>query len=273
MNEIAIERLARRLLKCPFDQRLFDSDLSLRLHLCDAHRKEISRPHRVACQTATGNTERPKQLYCCPHCDFVVPEPSAENPLTGILNHIRAEHPNPDPFEPVRLSFAVSTDEELIDGYLEQQGSIERRACAREGYTAICADDDSIALHWTEQHCETVTVEEALRTLETDPERFRILLAKIFCELAEEEARNRLAYREPDDGYVIHHSPSVPRVRSRAAESIVYVEHEPVHFLDRELDELLEREVGMTQWKSRLEKNGRKEGSKPSRSNCGSATS
>jgi hypothetical protein len=242
MNEIVIERLARRLQKCPFDQQLFNSALSLRLHLVAAHSVEISRPHRVACQTTAANTERPRQLYCCPHCDFVVPEPSSENPLSGILNHIRAEHPNPNTFEPVRLSFAVSTDEELIDGYMEQQGSIERRACAREGCSAICADNDSIALHWTEEHRETVGVEEARQLLAGDPERFRIPLAEIFRELGEEEARNRLAYREPDDSYAIHHSPSIPRVRSRPTESIVYVEREPVHFLDRELEELLERE-------------------------------
>src|SRR5437660_3975654 len=166
MNEIVIERLARRLLKCPFDQQLFDSDLSLRLHLCDAHRTEISRAHRVACQTATENNERPKRLYCCPHCDFVVPDPSDENPLSAILNHIRIEHPNPNPFEPVKSSFAVSKDEELIDGYMEQQGSIERRACARQGCTAICADDDSIALHWTEEHCQPLTADEARGALE-----------------------------------------------------------------------------------------------------------
>ncbi|MBI2926618.1 MAG: hypothetical protein HYY24_13060 [Verrucomicrobia bacterium] len=238
MNEIVIERLARRLLKCPFDGELFDSALGLRLHLCDAHRTQISRPHRVACQASPENTERPRQLYCCPHCDFVVPEPSDQNPHSGIVNHLRAEHPNP--FGPVQVSFAVSSDEELIDGYMEQQGSIERRACER--CRTIYVDDDSIALHWTEEHLETVTVEEVRRTIETDPERFRILLAEIFRELEEDEARNRLAYREPDDGYPIHHSPSVPRVQSRPAESIVYIERESLHFLDRELDELLERE-------------------------------
>src|SRR5437667_4772317 len=100
MNKIVIERLAQRLLKCPFDQQLFDSAFSLRLHLCDAHRTEISRSHRVACQGSAENTERPKQLYCCPHCEFVVPEPSCQNPHDSIINHIRTEHPNPNPFEP-----------------------------------------------------------------------------------------------------------------------------------------------------------------------------
>jgi len=242
MNEIIIERLARRLLKCPFDGELFDSALCFRLHLCNDHRTQISRPHRVACQADTQNTERPKQLYCCPHCDFVVPEPSYQNPHSGIGNHIQAKHPNPNQFEPTKVSFTVSTDEELIDGYMEQQGSIERRACARDNCTTICADDDSIALHWVEEHCETATVEEIRQALEAGSEKFRILLAEIFRELEDEEARNRLAYREPDDGYVIHHSPSVPRVRSRPAESIVYVERESVRFLDQELEELLEGE-------------------------------
>jgi hypothetical protein len=249
MNEIIIERLARRLLKCPFDQQLFDSAFGLRKHLCDEHRAQISRPHRVACQTDTRNTERPKQLYCCPHCDFVVPEPSYQNPHSGIVNHIRAEHPNPNQFEPTELSFAVSKDEELIDGYMEQQGSIERRACAHEGCSTIHNDDDSVALHWAEEHRETVTDEEVRRVFEADPERFRAFLAEIFRELEEEEVRNRLAYRAADDGYVIHHSPGVPRVRSRPAESIVYVEREPVRFDNRELEELLEREG----WDAELE--------------------
>ncbi len=180
--------------------------------------------------------------FTAAHCDFVVPDPSSDNALSGILNHIRFEHPNSNPVEPARMSFAVSTDEELIDGYMEQQGSIERRACSREGCTAMCADDDSIALHWAEEHREAVTIEEVRRAIETDPERFRVQLAEIFHELEQEDARNRLAYREPEDGYVIHHSPSVPRVRSGPAESIVYVEREPVRFLDRELEELLESE-------------------------------
>ena len=234
MSEIVIERLARSLVKCPFDQQLFYSSLGLRLHLCDAHRTEISRLHPVACQTGDRNTERPRQLYCCPHCDFVVPDPFDGSPTSEIINHIRGEHAN------VRLSFAVSSDEELIDGHIEQRGSVERRACVSCG--TMCADDDSIALHWVEEHCERVSADEARRALEADPERFRVQLAEIFSEIEEEEARKRLAYREPDDGYAIHHSPGVPRVRSRPAESIVYVEREPVHFVDRELEELLERE-------------------------------
>lgn len=67
-------------------------------------------------------------------------------------------------------------------------------------------------------------------------------MAEIFSEIEEEEAREQLAYREPDDRYVIHHSPSVPRVRSRQTESIVYIEREPAPFPNRELEELLERE-------------------------------
>lgn len=238
-EEEVSKRLARRLLKCPFDQQLFDSDLSLRLHLCDAHRQDISRPHRVACQVAAENTERPKRLKCCPHCDFVVADFPDQRPQVGMFHHIRDEH-HSNPFEPVQVSFRVSEDEEVIDGYMEQQGSIERRACVRCG--TICADDDSIALHWVMEHCERVTTDEAQHVLEADPEKFRVQLAEIFSEIEDEEARKRLAYREPDDGYLIHHSPGVPRVRSRPAESIVYIEREPVHFFDLELEELLERE-------------------------------
>jgi hypothetical protein len=235
-------RLARRLLKCPFDQQLFDSALGLRLHLYGAHRTEISRPHRVACQRSSENVERPRQLYCCPHCDFAVPDPSWSNPTSEMIEHVRSEHPGPDPCVPVWLSFAVSTDEELIDGYMEQSGSIERRACAREGCITICADDDSVALHWGEEHCDNPSAEEAPRAFEADPEKLGVLLAEIFAEIAEEETRERLARREPDDGYVIHHSPSVPRVRSKPGEYIVYINRESLRFEDREVEELLERE-------------------------------
>lgn len=240
MNEIVIERLAQRLHKCPFDQQLFDSALGLRLHLCAAHPAEISRPHRVACQAPSDNAERPRQLYCCPHCDFVVPDPFDQSPVSAILDHVQAEHRSPNPCEPVRLGFAVSTDEELIDGYVEQQGSIDWRACTR--CNTVCADEDSVALHWVEEHCGPVAAAEARQALEADTERFRVQLAEIFSEIEEEEARKRLAYRETDDGYIIHHSPNAPRVRSKPAESIVYVERESVRFADRELEELLERE-------------------------------
>src|SRR5690242_8944613 len=135
---IFIERLAQRLLRCPFDEVLFGSALGLRLHLCDTHRLQISRPHRVA-RHSVVREQRPRQLYCCPHCDFVVPDTLEQSPLSEILNHIRAEHPNPNPFEPVSLSFAVSTDEELIDGYMESLESVERRACIHSGCNMICA--------------------------------------------------------------------------------------------------------------------------------------
>src|SRR5207302_10905337 len=72
---------------------------------------------------------------------------------------------------------------------------------------------------------------------ENNPERFRAALAECLAEVAEEEIRRRLSVREPDDGYEIHHSPSVPRVRSAPGESIIYVEREAVSLLDREIEE------------------------------------
>src|SRR6266571_2260130 len=110
MSETVIERLARRLSKCPFDQELFDSGklaLSLRLHLCEAHVAEICLPHRIARPPDSDLGERPRKLYCCPLCDFAVPNPGVENPLSAIINHIEVEHSRPDG-GPVHIEFRIS---------------------------------------------------------------------------------------------------------------------------------------------------------------------
>ena len=100
-----------------------------------------------------------------------------------------------------------------------------------------------MAEHWIESHYEeVVTVQEARSALESHPERFRRTLTECLVEVAEEEVLRRLTIREPDDGYEIRHSPAVPRVRSAPSESIIYVEHEAVTMLDREVEELFRYE-------------------------------
>jgi len=67
-------------------------------------------------------------------------------------------------------------------------------------------------------------------------------LAESLVETADEETRQRLSAQEPDDGYVIHHCPNVPRVRSRPSEHIVFIEREAVNLTDLEMGKLLECE-------------------------------
>ena len=218
MNDAVLRHFAERLSKCPCCGEVFESQLSLRLHLCESHKTEICRSHRIQCPTAFKGIERPSKLRFCGHClEANSPEPFASDAFGKIDNHIRVEHSHPS--SPTRLTFSVSEDSTLIDKFMDEQGFHEVRACSRCG--EIFDDDASVALHWAERYCEAPSIEEARRAFEADPERFRAVLAESLVETAEEEARQRLAAHEPDDGYIIHHCPNVPRVRSRPSEHIV----------------------------------------------------
>src|SRR5437867_3699133 len=141
MSEIVIERLARRLCKCPFDEELFDSGnsaLSLRLHLSEMHSADICQPDVVARPATANAAERPRRLCCCHHCGFIAPDPGDENPITLIDNHIRTEHPNP--VGPVQIRFRISEDETVIDKFMEQQGSVEVCVCKHASCNQIFAD-------------------------------------------------------------------------------------------------------------------------------------
>jgi len=236
MRDSVIECLAQRLVKCPFDGQLFDSSnsaLGLRLHLCESHAGEIFQPHRITRRQPFDSGDRPRKLYCCVDCDFAAPPGDA---IASITQHITAEHPNPR--GPTIISFRTSEDEDLIDRFVEQQGTIEVHICSYPNCSQIFDDEARVAEHWVETHSDAgVMVEEVRSALENNPERFRAALAECLAEVAEEEIRRRLSVREPDDGYEIHHSPSVPRVRSAPGESIIYVEREAVSLLDREIEE------------------------------------
>ncbi len=241
MNEAVFENLAKHIFKCPCCAGIFESQLGLRLHLCGSHVTEICRHYRVPRQTSLDGTERPEKLYLCGQCfQYVVPETFGRNPISEIESHIRAEHPNPS--GPTQIKLAVSEDTTLIDQFVDQQASQEVCACNFTNCSEVCADEASVALHWAEKHCEAVTVEEARRAFEADPERFRAVLAASLDEVAREEARQELSTQEPDDGYVVHHCPNVPRVRSRPSEHIVFIEREVVSLADSEMEELLEYE-------------------------------
>src|SRR6266851_3015589 len=164
MNDAVLRHFAERLSKCPCCGEVFESQLSLRLHLCESHKTEICRSHRIQCPTAFKGIERPASVFFCGHClELGVPEPFVVPGGTGgIYDHIKAEHSNPS--EPTRLTFSVSEDSTLIDKFMEQQGFQDVCACC--SCDEIFDDDAAVALHWAESHCEAPTVEEARRAFE-----------------------------------------------------------------------------------------------------------
>ncbi|MDO8542659.1 MAG: hypothetical protein Q7S40_19640 [Opitutaceae bacterium] len=238
MDEMIWAPLASRLLKCPLDDQLFDSSIGLRLHLCESHAERICRHNRVPRQVALQEIEIPEKLFLCGHCGFIVP--AAEHGDSGMVRHIRAAHPNP--FGAIQVKFSVSTDSTLIEQFVEAEMSHEVCSCSYSECAQVFSDEPSVALHWAEEHCSAPSIEETRRAFEADPDRFRRPLAECLSEIAEEEIRRCLSAPAPDDGYVIRHSPNVPKIRSKPGEHIIYVEREPVRFLDRELEELLEYE-------------------------------
>ncbi len=239
MNDVIFERLAKRLLKCSFDDRLFDSSLDLRLHLCEFHAQRICEHRRAPRRVSLTSADVPEKLLLCGHClQFVVPEKG--DAISKVHQHILAEHPNP--FGKAELKMAVSDDSALIEQFVEGEISEEICACSYPDCQQIFSDVSRVALHWAEEHCRVPSVDETQRAFELDPDRFSRLWAACVSEINEEETQLRLTVPASDDGYVIHHSPDVPRVRSKPGEYIIYVEREPVSFFDRELEELLECE-------------------------------
>src|SRR5437016_1348576 len=121
MGGTVIERLARRLRRCPFDQELFDrtnSALQLRLHLREAHSNEICPTHRIARLSSSEPEERPTKLYCCRDCDFATPY------FTEVVSHIQTEHPDPRG-GPAHIGFRISEDETVIDTFMERRESVD----------------------------------------------------------------------------------------------------------------------------------------------------
>lgn len=239
MSEIDLKGLAERLWKCPFDNEVFDSSLSLWSHLCELHGRDIWQLHQVKGQVFLGDIERPEKLTFCGHCfDFVVPSAPGRHPITEIDQHIREQHPNPS--GPRKLTISVSTDSKLIDLFMRQQTLREVYVCKK--CTESFSDEASVADHWVKNHCEMATVEEVAYVLETDPQRLEDALTDFLEAASAERNRHQNAPPEQEDGYVIHHCPDVPRVRSKPSEHIVYIARQPVRLPDEELQELLEYE-------------------------------
>ena len=129
----------------------------------------------------------------------------------------------------------------MIDRFVLQQETIEVCLCKAPNCNQIFADEARVAKHWIENHCAHPTAEETRHAIEAQPERFEDALTTALAEFAEEIWLQHSA-RESDDGCVIRHCPSVPRVRSKRSESIVYIERESVRMPNAELQELLECE-------------------------------
>lgn len=247
MNDTLYRRLAEKLVKCPFCGRIFESLHSFRIHLCQCHATDICRAHQsLRADPEIENIDTPTRLFFCAHClDFVVADTEIPHPVRAIEQHIREAHPNP--YGAIQLSFCISTDPTRIAIHMHGRRVRRDYQCTAAGCLKIYASVSHVSEHWIDEHfcsgANPVTPEEALAALEKEPERFRPLVAQCLEEMAADEARALLAWREPDDGYVIHHSPCVPRVRSNPTAYYVYVERECVSMHQRELEELLEAEA------------------------------
>ena len=242
ISENVLERLAKRLWKCPFDQKLFNSPSRLRLHLVESHEGDICQRRRLPQQVPLGNVENPTKLTFCGHClDCMVPDAPDRHPVSEIARHIREKHPNP--LGPSVMTFTITTDSTLIRQLMDEQTCPVVCACNASDCGELFSHEDLVAGHWIEKHCSNATVQEARHLVETDPERFGPTLEECLAGELVENHRLKQSGAESEDGYMISHCPIVPRVRSRPSECIVYIERERVRFFDDELEELLEYEI------------------------------
>lgn len=172
----------------------------------------------------------------------MVPDAVGRSALSEIPAHIKESHPNPSG-APTQVSLSWSTDPELINQFMRDQALEEVFACNGVGCSEVFANEDSVATHWVEQHCDHPTVDEVRAALTVDdPERFSGLLAEILSEIEAGGVGPGPSFPEPDDGYRIRHLPSVPRVRSRPSEFIVYIEKQLVRLREDDFEDLLEYE-------------------------------
>lgn len=237
MSAIDLKRFAESLWKCPFDNELFDSYLSFWSHLCELHGSDISQRHRVKGGLSLGDIERPRKLTFCGHCfDFVVPSAPDRYPASEIDRHNQEQHPNPS--GPRELKISISTDPKLIDRFMEEETLRDVYTCNR--CAESFSDEASVAEHWAKDHRESPSAEEIARVVETDPGRLQDALRDFLNAASADEKRYQSEFQEREDGYVIHHSPDVPRIRSKPSEHIIYIEGEaPGRLPDDELQELL----------------------------------
>lgn len=236
-SERILKRLAKRLLRCPFDEEVFDSKAALKEHLEGAHSDEICGEKLIPKQDGLREIEPPTRLTFCGHClNFVVPNGPCRNATTEVDRHIRAEHPNPS--GPRELKIRVTSDPDLIAQFIEADKFTRVFECSELGCSAISRTKLDAAEHWVETHCFCPSVEDVRKLMEADPERFGALLEECFKAELEQERTDRLCQRE-SDAYPVRHYPNVPRIRSRPSEYIVYVDGEKATVNREDYDEML----------------------------------
>jgi hypothetical protein len=241
MEEQVLTRIANRLWKCPFEGELFHSCEDLLFHLVGSHSENIARTRRIPGKVFLGDVEAPSKLILCGHClSFGVPDAPGRYPISEIDLHVRNEHSGPS--EVASLALKVTEDPLLILRFVEEQAGEDVCICMSEGCGELFGNMDRIAHHWIESHCSSVTTDDVRRAIEIDPDRFGAEIEGALSHSLRETLSRRHLLSAPEDGYQIHHTPDVPRVRSRAAESIVYIDRERVRLPITELAKLLEFE-------------------------------
>jgi hypothetical protein len=169
MTDAVLNRLAQRLLKCPFDDELFDSAASIESHLVECHEEQICQWIRVPMQVAEKDAERPTKIYICGVCRrFMVPNTAGRYPLGEIPRHIEDEHTDPSRLRPA-VSILCSTDPEFIDRCVGEQDAC---ACCGEGCNQVFSDVEAAVVHWTKEHVEHAKAEDVQRVLQANPEQF-----------------------------------------------------------------------------------------------------
>ena len=243
MTDAVLNRLAQRLLKCPFDPELFDSAAELQSHLLECHGDQICEKRRVPKRVAQKDIERPTAIHICGLCfEFMVPNIEGRNALSEIPAHGKETHSNPN-LPPSTPPIWRSDDAALIDKFMTDQGLEDVCPCRAEGCRRVFSDVEAAAVHWTKEHVEHAKAEDVRHALESDPERDQEWFGELLAaEMEAEQVRTRPPIQAPDDAYPIHHMPSVPRVRSKPGEFIVYVERELARMPEIELLELMEIE-------------------------------
>lgn len=227
MTDAVLNRLAQRLLKCPFDPELFDSATELQSHLLDCHGDQICEKRRVPKRVAQKDIERPTVIHICGLCfEFMVPNIEGRNALSEIPAHGTETHSNPN-LPPSTPPIWRSDDAALIDKFMTDQGLEDVCPCRAEGCRRVFSDVEAATVHWTKEHVEHAKPEDVQRVLHANPEqfceRFDDVIAEVLAETEAEVARAARAEHRPHDGYRIRHMPPVPRVRSRPSEAVIYI--------------------------------------------------
>ena len=233
MTDAILSRVARWLLKCPFDPELFDSAAEIQTHLLECHGDRICKRQRVLRQNADHDAERPVSLTICKYCEdegsyYAIPRYEDRAPDDDMRAHIKQKH-SPASGRPlltsVRVPFLALNIAEEIAKFMDWQRWKDEFACC----FGQCSEryDDPIHLleHWMDRHVQAPTVEDVRHALESDPEEFQEKFPELLAAAMEEERdRTQTPSQIPDDGYRIRHMPPVPRVRSRPGEFIIYIE-------------------------------------------------